>query len=331
MIDYDLEFELPLAQLGEQVTALQQKDELLTSQEREQLQNLLEALQQQTKTLYQNLTSWQTVQVARHKDRPYTADYIRLMCDDFFEFHGDRAFRDDPSIIAGLAKLDGYAVMVIGQQKGRTRQEKEFRNYGMSHPEGYRKAYRLMQVAEKLHLPLVCFIDTAGAFPGLEDEEHGQGGAIAANLSLMSRLRTPILAVVIGEGGSGGALGISIADRLLMLEHSIYTVAAPEAAASILWRDKVYAPEAAEAMQISARALLGTSIIDELVPEPLGGAHRNHRLAAGFLKATLLKHLIPLKQLSIDELLAQRYRKLRAIGPFERAGTGPRQDRKEKS
>jgi len=314
---YDLEFEQPLAELAQRVDTLKCSGDGLTVEEDVQLQETIQELQQRTIALYQHLTPWQTVQVARHKDRPYTADYIRLMCDDFFEFHGDRAFRDDPAIMGGLAKLDDFTVMLIGQQKGRTTQEKQRHNFGMPHPEGYRKTYRLMQLAEKLHVPLICLIDTPGAFPGLEDEEHGQAGAIAANLYLMARLRTPILAVVIGEGGSGGALGISIADRLLMLEHSVYTVAAPEAAASILWRDTAFAPQAAEAMQISARALLPTRVIDELVPEPPGGAHSNHRLASGFLKAALLKHLILLKQLSPAELLERRYQKLRAIGPFE--------------
>lgn len=317
MMNYDLEFEQPLAELAAEIAALQAQDDQTVQ---EQVQAMTQDLQQRTKSMYQHLTPWQTVQVARHRDRPYTADYIRLMCDDFFELHGDRAFRDDASILGGLAKLDDLTVMLIGQQKGRTAQEKQLHNFGMPHPEGYRKAYRLMQFAEKLRVPLICLIDTPGAFPGLEDEEHGQAGAIAANLYLMSRLRTPILSVVIGEGGSGGALGISIADRLLMLEHSVYTVAAPEAAASILWRDTAFAPQAAEAMQINARALLKTHVVDELVPEPPGGAHRNHRLAAGFLKAELLKHLQGLQQLSHAELLERRYQKLRAIGPFERAG-----------
>ncbi len=264
------------------------------------------------------LTTWQTVQIARHKNRPYAADYIDLMCNDFIELHGDRAFGDDHAILAGLGNLGGNTIMFVCQQKGRTTKDKQYHNYGMPHPEGYRKAYRLMSLAEKFCVPLVCLIDTPGAFPGLEDEEHGQSGAIAANLSLMSRLRIPIVSVVIGEGGSGGALALSVADRLLMLEHSIYTVAAPEAAASILWRDKAFASEAAEAMQISARELIATQIIDDLIPEPTGGAHHNHGLAADYLREALSKHLDELERLSYDELLEQRYRKYREIGAFSR-------------
>jgi acetyl-CoA carboxylase carboxyl transferase subunit alpha len=216
--------------------------------------------------------------------------------------------------MAGPAKLAGQKVMLICQQKGRDTKEKVFRNFGISHPEGYRKAHRLMQQAEKFGFPVICLIDTSGASPALEDEERGQAEAIAANLYLMARLRVPILAAVIGEGGSGGALAISVADRLLMLEHSIYAVASPEAAASILWRDTSFAPQAAEAMRISARELYRLGLVDELVPEPPGGAHRNHWLAASNLKAVLLKHLAELKQHSLEELLEKRYRKFRTIG-----------------
>ena len=241
-----------------------------------------------------------------------------MMCDDIMEHHGDRAFADDHAILAGLGQLAGNRVMFVCQQKGRSMQEKQYHNFGMPHPEGYRKAYRLMNLAEKFNIPLVCLIDTPGAFPGLEDEKRGQSGAIAENLLLMSRLRVPIVSVVIGEGGSGGALALSVADRLLMLEHSVYTVAAPEAAASILWRDKSYASAAANAMRFSARELLGMNIIDELVPEPVGGAHRNHSLAADYLKAALLKHINELERTAVDKLLEKRYQKYRAIGSFVR-------------
>jgi acetyl-CoA carboxylase carboxyl transferase subunit alpha len=315
-MSYDLDFEQELAVTAQNIHLLQQECNDEAAQQK--LDAAIHDLHMRTKELYQGLNSWQTVQVARHKDRPYTADYISLMCDDFMELHGDRAFGDDHAIVAGLGKLANNTVMFIGQQKGRGAKEMQYHNYGMPHPEGYRKTYRLMSQAEKFNVPLVCLIDTPGAFPGLEDEEHGQSNAIAENLLLMSRLRVPIVSVVIGEGGSGGALAISVADRLLMLEHSVYTVAAPEAAASILWRDKSFAPDAAEAMRISARELTETHIIDELVPEPVGGAHRNHCLAAGYLKETLLKHLDELERYTPDELLENRYQKYRGIGPFVR-------------
>nr|HET6905301.1 acetyl-CoA carboxylase carboxyltransferase subunit alpha [Ktedonobacteraceae bacterium] len=318
-MDYDLEFEKPLAELAGNISTLQQGSNDMKHQE--QIQEALDTLHERTREVYAHLTSWQTVQVARHKDRPYAADYIHLMCNDFLELHGDRSFSDDHAIVAGLAHLADQPVMFVTQQKGRGVKEKQFHNFGMPHPEGYRKAYRLMVQAEKFNFPLVCLIDTPGAFPGLEDEERGQSQAIAANLFLMSRLRVPIISVVIGEGGSGGALALSVCDRLLMLEHSVYTVAAPEAAASILWRDASFAPQAAEAMRISARELADTHIFDEFIPEPLGGAHRNHCLAAGYLKTALLKHLADLKQFSHAELIEKRYQKFRVIGNFAKGET----------
>jgi acetyl-CoA carboxylase carboxyl transferase subunit alpha len=288
---YDLEFEKPLAELEKRITNLQRKGDRLRPDEHRQLQDAERDLRRRTEEIYKNLSSWQTVQVARHKDRPYSADYIRLMCEDFFELHGDRAFSDDHAILGGPATLDGTTVMLVCHQKGRDTKEKQFRNLGMAHPEGYRKAGRLMEQAEKFGFPVICLIDTPAAFPALGDEERGQAEAIASNLFLMSRLHTPIIAVVIGEGGSGGALGISVADRLLMLEFSIYTVAPPEAAASILWRDTVFAPQAAEAMRISARELKALNLVDELIPEPLGGAHHNPEHTADNLKAALQNNL----------------------------------------
>jgi len=319
---YDLDFEQELAAEAEKIRMLQQECHDEASQQR--LDRAISALQARTKEVYAHLTSWQTVQVARHKDRPTTIDYLQAICDDFMELHGDRTFADDHAIVGGLGTLAGNTVMFIGQQKGHDIQELRYRNLGMPHPEGYRKAYRLMSMAEKFHLPVVCLIDTPGAFPGLEDEEHGQSGAIAANLLLMSRLRVPIISVVIGEGGSGGALALSVADRLLMLENSVYTVAAPEAAASILWRDKAFASEAANTMRISARELLATGIIDELVPEPVGGAHHSPHLAAGYLKEKLLMHLDELERCAIDELIESRYQKYRSIGAFTRVAAGDR-------
>jgi acetyl-CoA carboxylase carboxyl transferase subunit alpha len=313
---YDLEFEKPLAELEKKIIALQRKGDRLKSDEHKQLQEAENELRRRTEEIYKNLSSWETVQVARHKDRPYSSDYIHLMCEDFFELHGDRSFGDDHAIVAGPAKLDDDYVMLVCHQKGRDIKEKQFRNLGMPHPEGYRKAGRLMEQAEKFGFAVICLIDTPGAFLGLGDEERGQSEAIAANLYLMSRLQVPIIAVVIGEGGSGGALAIGVADRILMLEHSIYTVAMPEASASILWRDKVYAPQAAEAMRISAKELKSIDLIDELIPEPLGGAHHNYRLAADNLKASLIRNLAELKTLPVDTLLESRYQKFRNIGKF---------------
>ncbi len=314
---YDLEFEKPLADLEKRIVGLQRKGDRLKADEQAQLQDLERELQQRTADIYKNLSSWQTVLVARHKDRPYAADYINLIFDDFFELHGDRAFADDHAIMAGLASLDGKTVMLISQQKGRDTKEKIFRNSGMPHPEGYRKAHRLMQQAEKFGIPVVSLIDTAGASITLGDEERGQSTSIADNLYLMAQLQTPILAVVIGEGGSGGALAISIADRILMLEYTTYSVAAPEAAASILYRDTAFAPQTAEAMRISAKELKAINLVDELIPEPLGGAHRNARQAADNLKAALLKNLADLQHEPTKTLLEKRYQKFRNIGVFD--------------
>jgi acetyl-CoA carboxylase carboxyl transferase subunit alpha len=316
---YDLEFEKPLAELDRRITALQRKGDRLKAEEQAQLKELEQELHRHTEEIYSHLTPWQTVQVARHKDRPYAADYIKLMCRDFFELHGDRSFGDDHAIIAGPAQLEDQCIMLVCHQKGRDLKERILRNNGMPHPEGYRKAHRLMRQAEKFSLPVITLIDVSGASPGLEDEERGQSEAIAANLYLMSRLRVPIIATIIGEGGSGGALAISVADRILMLEHSYYTVAAPEAAASIMWRDSSHAPKAAEAMHISAHEVHKLDLVDELIPEPLGGAHRNYPEAAERLKAALLRHIRELQQLPVEDLLEQRYQKFRRIGQYDRA------------
>ncbi|GHO83998.1 acetyl-CoA carboxylase carboxyltransferase subunit alpha [Dictyobacter formicarum] len=313
---YDLEFEKPLAELEKKISSLQRKGDRLKTDELVQLHELERELQQKTEDLYKNLTTWQTVQVARHKDRPYAADYIRLMCDDFFELHGDRSFGDDHAIMAGPAKLGKQSVMLVCHQKGRDMKEKQFRNLGMPHPEGYRKAHRLMEQAEKFQMPIVSLIDASGASPGLVDEERGQAEAIAATLYLMPRLKVPIIATVIGEGGSGGALAIGVADRILMLEHSIYMVAAPEAAASIMWRDAAYASYAATAMRISAHELLPLGLIDEILPEPLGGAHRNYQQMATTLRNALERHLEETKSLPTDKLLELRYQKFRNIGKY---------------
>src|SRR5437667_5282363 len=313
---YDLEFEKPLVELEKKITALQRKGDRLKPEELRQLQDAENELQRRTAEIYKDLTSWQTIQVARHKDRPYVADYIRLMCDDFFELHGDRSFADDHAIMAGPAMIDGTTVMLIGQQKGRDMKEKQYRNVGMPHPEGYRKAKRLLQQAEKFQMPVVCLIDTAGASVALPDEERGQSEAIASLLCIMSRIRTPVISTIIGEGGSGGALAIGIADRILMLQYSIYSVAAPEAVSSILWRDSAYAQYAANGMRISAREVLELGLVDEVLPEPVGGAHRNYHETVTTLKEGIFRHLTELKQMPIDDLLEKRYQKFRSVGEY---------------
>lgn len=315
---YDLEFEKPLAELEKKISTLQRKGDRLKTEELVQLQEIERELRQKTEDLYKHLTTWQTVLVARHKDRPYAADYIRLICDDFFELHGDRSFGDDHAIMAGPARVGDHKIMLICHQKGRDMKEKQFRNLGMPHPEGYRKAHRLMEQAEKFNMPIVSLIDAAGASPGLVDEERGQAEAIASTLYLMPRLRVPIIATIIGEGGSGGALAIGLADRILMLEHSIYMVAAPEAAASIMWRDSAYASHAAEGMRIGAKDLLPLGLIDEILPEPIGGAHRNYHQTASTLKEALKRQLTAVQQLSVEDLLEQRYQKFRNMGQFGR-------------
>ena len=314
----DLDFEQPLEELIERIRTLREEGGELENPGL--IQEATEELHTRLQEIYANLTTWQTVQVARHKDRPRADDYLRLICDDFMELHGDRAFGDDPALIGGLATFDRQTVLFLAHQKGRGTKDQQFRNFGMPHPEGYRKAYRLMEMAGRFKFPVICLIDTPGAFPGLEDEERGQSEAIAANLALMARLPVPIIAVVIGEGGSGGALAISVADRLLMLEHSVYTVAAPEAAASILWRDSAFAPDAAEAMRITARELLTTGIIDDIIPEPVGGAHRAPMLVASHLQMALKEHLHTLQQYTPPKLLETRYQKFRTIGRFARLG-----------
>jgi acetyl-CoA carboxylase carboxyl transferase subunit alpha len=315
---YDLEFEKPLADLEKKIAHLQRKGERLKPEERFQLQEAERELSRRTEEIYKNLTSWQTVLVARHKDRPHSLDYIKLIFEDFFELHGDRSFGDDHAIIAGPAKLDNQTVMLVCQEKGRDMKEKQFRNLGSPHPEGYRKAERLMQQAEKFGMPIVSLIDTSGASVAMMDEERGQAEAIASILFVMSRVRVPIVATIIGEGGSGGALGIGIADRVLMLQHSIYSVAAPEAAASIIWRDSAYAQYAAEGMRVKAQDVYQLGIVDEVISEPLGGAHRNYQQTASNLKEALLKNLANLKPLAVDELLERRYQKFRTIGKYTR-------------
>ena len=272
------------------------------------------------KEIYSSLTPWQKVQIARHPRRPYALDYIRAICEGFQEFHGDRQFRDDRAIIGGTAFLEGEAVMIVAQQKGRDPKERIARNFGMPQPEGYRKALRLMRLAEKFRLPVLTFIDTPGAFPGIESEARHVSEAIAVNLREMAMLRTPTISVVVGEGGSGGALGIGVTDRVLILENSYYSVISPEGCAAILWKDGAAAPKAAEALKLSADNLEKLGVVDEVIPEPSGGAHNDPAQAAGALRYALLKHLNDLRALDSARLLDTRYQRFRHLGVFEEAG-----------
>jgi acetyl-CoA carboxylase carboxyl transferase subunit alpha len=267
--------------------------------------------------IYDQLNPWEIVQVARHEARPQTLDYIELLFDEFVELHGDKSFSDDRAILTGLAKLDDQKLMFVGQQKGRNLQERIEHNYGMAHPEGYRKALAKMQTAAKFRLPVVCFIDTAGAYPGIGAEERGQAYQIALNLREMSRIATPIVCVIIGEGGSGGALGIGIGDHVAILQFAYYSVISPEGCAGILWKHQKYADKAAHALRFTANDLLGFGIVDEIIPEPLGGAHRDHRRMATMIKASLNAALKQLCAIPTDQLLERRYEKFRRIGVFE--------------
>lgn len=268
------------------------------------------------KAAYEDLTDWDRVAIARHPERPYTLDYIENMTTDFIELHGDRLCKDDAAIVGGLCKIDGKKVMIVGHQKGRTIEENIFRNFGMASPEGYRKALRLFKMAERFSIPIVNLIDTAGAYPGIEAEKHGQGEAIARNLLEMAGLKVPIISVVIGEGGSGGALALGVADKVYMLENSVYSVISPEGCAAILYKDSSKAPEAANNLKISGHSLQSLGIIDGIVKEPLGGAHRDYKCAANDLKSVILSSLLELSKLDVDTLLKNRYNKFRKMGSF---------------
>ena len=314
-----LEFEQPIAELEAKIDELRyvgDDSEINISDEVARLKAKSETL---TKSIFAKLSSWQIAQIARHPMRPYTADYLKLLAPDFQELHGDRMYADDPAILGGIGRLDGRAVMFLGHQKGRDTKERVRRNYGMPKPEGYRKAQRLMRMAEKFSLPIVTFIDTPGAYPGLGAEERGQSEAIASSLYLMAQLRTPIVSVVIGEGGSGGALAIGVGDRLLMLQYSVYSVISPEGCASILWKSAEKAEEAAEAMRITASSLNEFGLVDEVLPEPLGAAHRNAAGMGDVIRNALLKHLDDLDRLSLDELIEARLQRLAGFGQFKDA------------
>jgi len=314
----DLNFEKPIVDLEKQISELKS----FASKGKIGLDGEIKALEKKLNELrhgiYQSLTPWQRVQIARHPKRPYSLDYIALLMTDFVELHGDRYFRDDKAIITGFAKFDGGdSVAVIGHQKGRDTKENLLRNFGSAHPEGYRKAIRIMKLAEKFNHPILTFIDTPGAYPGVGAEERGQAHAIAYNLREMIDLAVPIVVVVIGEGGSGGALGIGVGDRVLVLENAYYSVISPEGCAAILWKDRARAPDAANALRLTAKDLLELRVIDEVVPEPLGGAHHDAEKTASALKEILLKHLKSLQKLPKERLLKERYDKFRKMGLFE--------------
>ncbi len=307
-----LDFEKPILELEQKIEEMRRyADNPDIAQEIVKIEKRVNQLQQ---SVFQGLTRWQKVQLARHPDRPYTLDYISLMLKDFLEMHGDRAYRDDKAVVGGFARLDDRPVLVIGHQKGRDTKSNLYRNFGMPNPEGYRKALRLMKLAEKFKRPVITLLDTPGAFPGLEAEERGQAEAIARNLFEMARLRVPIIVVIIGEGASGGALGLGVGDRVLMLEYAWYSVISPESCSSILWRSWNFKEQAAEALQLTAPDLKKQGIIDVIVPEPLGGAHRNHQQMAQILKDALLDELKALSKLKPEKLVEKRIEKFSQMG-----------------
>ncbi|MDX6766016.1 MAG: acetyl-CoA carboxylase carboxyltransferase subunit alpha [Candidatus Methylacidiphilales bacterium] len=312
-----LEFEKPIVELEKMLEEIKSHTHEHRMDFGADVERLTRKLDQTRRDVYTNLTPWQRVQIVRHPQRPFALDHLAYMCSEFVELHGDRRYGDDRALVGGLATLDGEKVVVIAQQKGRDTRENLMRNFGCAHPEGYRKALRLMQLAHKFHLPIVCLIDTPGAYPGVASEERHVAEAIAVNIRDMFTFEVPIVAAVIGEGGSGGALGIGVADRVVILENAYYSVISPEGCASILWKDRAYAPQAASALKLSAADLLEMGLVDEVVPEPEGGAHRDWEATSNALKATLVKHLAVLKKLSPKQLLDKRYERYRAYGQFE--------------
>lgn len=317
MIASALEFEKPIVELERKIEELQkfaEKEGLNFGTEIEKLTSRLATLKEE---VYSNMNEWQCTQVARHAQRPYTLDYAVNTFTDFVEIHGDRAYADDKSIVGGMCRLNDIPVMLLGHQKGRNTSENIRRNFGMPNPEGYRKALRIMKLAEKFNLPIITLVDTPGAYPGIGAEERGQGEAIARNLIEMAALEVPVLTVVTGEGGSGGALALAVANRVLMLQHSIYSVISPEGCAAILWKDGTQGAKAASALKLTAPNLLKHRIIDEIIAEPLGGAHRDRKVVYGNLREALIKHLSDLQQMSKEKLVADRYARFRQIGAFE--------------
>ncbi len=322
MILQYLDFERPIVDLETRLEQLRRQDDGSDKHVRDEAEKLEKKIAKIRKEIFSNLTRWQITQLARHPNRPYMLDYVGMCFRSFLEIHGDRSFRDDPSIVAGFAELDSEKVVLIGQQKGRNTNDKIRRNFGMAHPEGYRKALRVMKLAEKFRLPVITFIDTPGAFPGIGAEERGQSEAIARNLLEMARLATPIVVVVIGEGGSGGALALGVGDEVLMMEYAIYSVISPEGCASILWRDTAGAETAAEMMKITAPDLKKFGVVDRILAEPEGGAHRDPKAAAETIRAALIESLASVRSLSTGELLDRRYAKFREIGRIKRKAGG---------
>lgn len=316
-IKTSFDFEKPIAELVQQIEKVTQVSEKTKVDMSATLKELEEKLDITRKSIYSNLNGWQNVQMSRHAERPQTLDYINLICDDFIELHGDRTVKDDKAIIGGFATIAGETVMIIGHQKGKNTKERQYRNFGMANPEGYRKALRLMRLAEKFNKPVISFIDTMGAYPGLEAEERGQGEAIARNLLEMSILRVPILCFIVGEGASGGALGIGIGDKVYMLEHTWYSVISPESCSSILWRSWDYKERAAECLKLTSDDMFQNKLIDGIVREPLGGAHQNPEAMAQTVKERILEDLQILGQLPTDKLIANRIDKFCAMGVVE--------------
>lgn len=316
MTGFTLDFERPIIELEQKLKELKTLPASKAINMEGEIKRLEEKLALAKKEVYETLTPWQRVQLARHPKRPYTLDYIQRLMTDFVEIHGDRFFADDKALIGGFARFEGIKLLVVGHQKGRDTKENLYRNFGSAHPEGYRKAIRLMQTAAKFGLPILCLIDTPGAYPGVGAEERGQAQAIAYNLREMARLPVPIVVAVIGEGGSGGALGIGVGDRILVMENAYYSVISPEGCAAILWKDRTKAPEAAQSLKLTAKDLLEMKLIDEMVPEPLGGAHQDPEKAAMNVKAALLKNFRELKDLKPEELLEARHDKFRKMGLF---------------
>lgn len=320
-----LDFEQPIFELKDKIADFEKTADD-SSESTEKLRELKKELTDLTRNIYTNLTPWQTVKVARHADRPYTVDYLSLVFDEFVELHGDKFFGDDRAVRTGFAKLDGKKLMVIGHQKGRNLKERQESYFGCAHPEGYRKAMKKMQMAKKYGLPVVCFIDTPGAYPGIGAEERGQAQVIAESMFEMSKLTTPIICVVIGEGGSGGALGIGVGNRVAMLEFSYYSVISPEGCAGILWKSGQHAEKAADALKFTARYLQKFGVIDDIIEEPLGGAHCDHHQTSARLKRYLIKTMKELEELSGEELVADRYERFRRIGVFTEEHTGEAAD-----
>ena len=313
--DFRLPFEQPIFELQEQIKRLE-ANEQKTPEMRDRIRGLRKQLTETTKSIYNNLDPWETVKVARHQDRPKLTDYLDLVFDEFVELHGDKFFGDDRALRTGFAKLDEHKVLVVGHEKGKTLKERNECYFGCAHPEGYRKAMEKMRLAAKFRLPIISLIDTPGAYPGIGAEERGQAQVIAQSMLAMSQFETPIVCVVIGEGGSGGALGIGVGDRIAILQHAYYSVISPEGCAGILWKSHDHAEKAAQALRITAKQLHEMGAVDDVIEEPLGGAHRDHHQMAGRLKMYLLKSLRDLVKLSPEELLAERYEKFRRIGPF---------------